>query len=111
MVKAGGTLERGSWGYDSIKPYALLAAAIRMAKDRLRNAAAPTADGVAPLARASSKQACNIFGSARKALAIAATGFINTLNLPLYRPGGRRVWGLGFALAPSISTNQIQFVG
>jgi predicted NBD/HSP70 family sugar kinase len=87
MVKGGGTLERGNWGYDCVEPDAPLIAAIRMAKERLRNAAASTAHEMALLARAGNKQARGIFDSARQFLAIAVTGFIDTLNLPLHRLG------------------------
>jgi glucokinase len=61
---------------------------MRMARERLKDAAPSSAREVALLARAGNPQAASIFDTVGHALAVALTGLINTLNLPLYLLGG-----------------------
>src|SRR5258708_35675001 len=52
------------------------------------DAAPATAQEIALLARSGDARAASVFESVGHALAIALTGLINTLNLPLYLLGG-----------------------
>ena len=87
-VKAGGNLACGRWGRGRLEPYVLAASVIRTAKERLRNAALSTAHEMTLFAWAGNKQARSIVDTAGQAMAIAITGFIGTLNLPLDPLGG-----------------------
>jgi predicted NBD/HSP70 family sugar kinase len=66
----------------------LAVAVIRMAKDRLSNAALTTARELALLARAGNMKARSIFEIAGQALPIAITDFVATLNFPPHPLGG-----------------------
>jgi glucokinase len=78
----------GCGGYGCLEQYASASAVVRMARERMSDAAPATAHQVALLARSGDSQAVSVFESVGKALAIALTSLINTLNLPLYLLGG-----------------------
>jgi glucokinase len=78
----------GCGGRGCLEQYASATAVMRMARERIRDAAPSTAHEVALLARSGNAQARGIFDTVGHALAIALTGLINTLNLPLYLLGG-----------------------
>jgi glucokinase len=61
---------------------------MRMARERLGDAAPSNASEVAQMAQAGNQQARTVFDTVGHALAVALTGLINTLNLPLYLLGG-----------------------
>ena len=87
VVQAEERSRCGCGGYGCLEQYASATAVIRMARESLGDAVS-TAHEVAMLARSGSELARNIFDTAGRALAIALTGLINTLNLPLYLLGG-----------------------
>jgi len=78
----------GCGGYGCLEQYASASAIVRMARERMSDAAPATAHEVALLARSGDLQAASVFESVGHALAIALTGLINTLNLPLHLLGG-----------------------
>jgi glucokinase len=78
----------GCGGHGCLEQYASATAVMRMARERLKDAAPSSAREVALLARAGNPQAASIFDTVGHALAVALTGLINTLNLPLYLLGG-----------------------
>lgn len=82
------TLLCGCGGRGCLEQYASASAVIRMARDRFGDAGPTTAHEVALWARSGNPQATRIFEAVGRALAIALTGLINTLNLPLYLLGG-----------------------
>lgn len=88
VVKADETSPCGCGGHGCLEQYASATAVIRMARERLGDAAPTTAHEVALLARSGNQQARSVFDTAGQALAIALTGLINTLNLPVYVLGG-----------------------
>jgi glucokinase len=59
-----------------------------MTRERLGDAVPSSAYGVALLTRSGSQEAHRVFDTVGSALAVALTGLINTLNLPLYLLGG-----------------------
>lgn len=78
----------GCGGSGCLEQYASASAVLRMARQRMGKAAPATAHDVAMLARAGDATACGIFDAVGHSLAMALTGLINTLNLPLYLLGG-----------------------
>jgi glucokinase len=78
----------GCGGFGCLEQYASASAVVRMARERMLEAAPATAHGVALLARSGDLRAASVFESVGRALAIALTGLVNTLNLPLYLLGG-----------------------
>jgi glucokinase len=78
----------GCGGYGCLEQYASASAIVRMARERMSDAAPATAHQVADLARAGDLRAASVFETVGQALAIALTSLINTLNLPLYLLGG-----------------------
>jgi glucokinase len=78
----------GCGGRGCLEQYASATGAIRMARERLGDAAPSSAHDLALLARSGNEQACVIFDTVGDALAVALTGLVNTLNLPLYLLGG-----------------------
>jgi len=78
----------GCGGRGCLEQYASATAVIQMARERLSDAGLSTAREVSLLAQSGDKSARAIFDSVGHALAIALTGLINTLNLPLYLLGG-----------------------
>ena len=88
IVKADETLACGCGGRGCLEQYASATAVMRMARERLGDASPSTAHEVAMLARSGNEQARSIFDTAGQALAIALTGLIYTLNLPMYVLGG-----------------------
>jgi glucokinase len=82
------TLPCGCGGQGCLEQYASATAVIRMARECFGDAGPSTAYEVALLARSGDQQASDIFDAVGNALAVALTGLINTLNLPLYLLGG-----------------------
>lgn len=78
----------GCGGRGCLEQYASATAVTRMARERLGAAAPSSSRGVAQMAQAGNQQASSVFDTVGHALAIALTGLINTLNLPLYLLGG-----------------------
>jgi glucokinase len=82
------TLPCGCGSRGCLEQYASASAVIRMGRSCFGDAGPSTAHEVALLARSGSQQATGIFDEVGRALAVALTGLINTLNLPLYLLGG-----------------------
>jgi glucokinase len=80
--------ECGCGGSGCLEQYASASAVMRMAKERMSDAAPATAHGVALLARAGDVRSLSILENVGHSLGIALTGLVNTLNLPLYLLGG-----------------------
>lgn len=78
----------GCGGRGCLEQYASASAVVRMARERMSDAAPATAHQVANLARSGDLRAVSVFESVGRALAIALTSLVNTLNLPLYLLGG-----------------------
>ena len=78
----------GCGGYGCLEQYASATAIVRMARERMPEAALGNAHEVAVLARNGNEQARHIFETVGESLAIALTALVNTLNLPLYLLGG-----------------------
>jgi glucokinase len=78
----------GCGGRGCLEQYASATAVMRMARERLGDAVPSSANEVAQLAQAGNKPAQTVFDTVGRALAVALTGLINTLNLPLYLLGG-----------------------
>lgn len=78
----------GCGGRGCLEQYASATAVMRMARERLGDAAPSSANGVAEMAQAGNEQARIVFDTVGRALAVSLTGLINTLNLPLYLLGG-----------------------
>jgi len=78
----------GCGGSGCLEQYASASAVLRMARQRMGEEAPATAHDVAALARAGDARACGIFDVVGHSLAVALTGLINTLNMPLYLLGG-----------------------
>lgn len=75
-------------GSGCLEQYASATGVMRMAHERLGEAAPSSAHDLALLARSGNEQARGIFDTVGEALAIALTALVNTLNLPLYLLGG-----------------------
>jgi glucokinase len=88
VVKDEEALPCGCGGRGCLEQYASATGVTRLARARLRSAAPSTALEVALLARSGNEQALGVFEDVGHALAIALTGLVNTLNLPLYLLGG-----------------------
>ena len=82
------TLPCGCGSRGCLEQYASASAVIRMARSCFGDAGPSTAHEVALLARSGDQEATGIFDEVGRALAVALTGLINTLNLPLYLLGG-----------------------
>jgi glucokinase len=78
----------GCGGCGCLEQYASATAVVRIARERMSDAAPATAHQVALLARSGNSLATSVFENVGQALAIALTSLINTLNLPLYLLGG-----------------------
>ncbi|RXH57545.1 ROK family protein [Granulicella sibirica] len=78
----------GCGGSGCLEQYASATAVLRMARERMGDAAPATSHDVALLARDGNLEAISVFETVGHALAIGLTGLINTLNLPLYLLGG-----------------------
>jgi glucokinase len=87
-VKDDGGAVCGCGGYGCLEQYASATAIVRMARERMCEAAPETAHEVARLARSGDPIALSIFKQVGHMLAVGLTGLINTLNLPLYLLGG-----------------------
>ena len=88
VVRDDETLACGCGGRGCLEQYASATGVVRLARMRLGTEAPSTALDVAILARSGNQQARTVFEDVGHALAIALTGLINTLNLPLYLLGG-----------------------
>jgi glucokinase len=88
VVRDEEALPCGCGGRGCLEQYASATGVTRLARARLGNAAPSTALEVAILARSGNEQALGVFEDVGHALAIALTGLVNTLNLPLYLLGG-----------------------
>ena len=78
----------GCGGYGCLEQYASATAVVRMARELMGDTPAVTAHDVAVLARSGDAKALQVFERVGHTLAIALTGLINMLNLPLYLLGG-----------------------
>ena len=78
----------GCGGHGCLEQYASASAITRMAYVLMGEEAPRTAQQVAKLALAGDRDAATVFDGVGRSLAIALTGLINTLNLPLYLLGG-----------------------
>jgi glucokinase len=88
IVRDAGELPCGCGGRGCLEQYASATGIMRMACERLGDGAPSTAHDLALLARSGNQQALGIFDTVGDALAVALTGLVNTLNLPLYLLGG-----------------------
>lgn len=88
VVKDEGGAPCGCGGSGCLEQYASATAVVRMARERMGDAAPATAEETARLARAGDAKARGIFDVVGHSLAIALAGLINTLNLPLCVLGG-----------------------
>jgi glucokinase len=88
VVRDEGGSPCGCGGSGCLEQYASATAVMRMARERLGDVVPSSAHEVALLARSGSKKAHSVFDTVGDALAVALTGLINTLNLPLYLLGG-----------------------
>ena len=78
----------GCGGYGCLEQYASATAVVRMARELMGDTSAVTAHDVAVMARSGDAKAIQVFERVGHTLAIALTGLINMLNLPLYLLGG-----------------------
>lgn len=78
----------GCGGFGCLEQYASAHAIVRMAHELMGSAAPATSHEIALMAAGGDPQCRLIFEKVGHALAIALTGLINTLNLPLYLIGG-----------------------
>jgi glucokinase len=78
----------GCGGSGCLEQYASATAILRMARERMGRDAPSSAHGIFLLASQGEPQALSIFQTVGHSLAIALTGLVNTLNLPLYLLGG-----------------------
>ena len=78
----------GCGGFGCLEQYASAPAIVRMAKELMGPSAPATSHDIALLAADGDPQCRLIFEKVGHGLAIALTGLINTLNLPLYIIGG-----------------------
>jgi glucokinase len=88
VVKDDEQLQCGCGGRGCLEQYASATAVIRMAHARFGDACPSSAQEVALLAESGDEEARAVFVTVGHALAIALTGLVNTLNLPLYLLGG-----------------------
>jgi glucokinase len=88
VVKDDERLQCGCGGRGCLEQYASATAVVRLAREHLGDAAPSTAHEVALLAESGDVRARAVFDVVGHSLAIALTGLINTLNLPLYLLGG-----------------------
>jgi len=88
IVQSQGGAPCGCGGHGCLEQYASATGVIRMARERMGESAPATAIELALLARRGDPLAVSVFETMGQALAIALTGLINTLNLPLYLLGG-----------------------
>jgi glucokinase len=78
----------GCGGFGCLEQYASATAIVRMAHDRMGPEAPSSAHEIFVRASQGDEQALSIFHTVGHSLAIALTGLVNTLNLPLYLLGG-----------------------
>ncbi len=78
----------GCGGYGCLEQYASAPGVLRMARERMSEAAPVGAHDVALLARSGDPRAVSVYEAVGHALAIALTSMVNTLNLPMYLLGG-----------------------
>ena len=88
VVQDEGGAPCGCGGYGCLEQYASATAVMRMARELTGTSLAMTSHDLAVLARSGDEMATQVFQRVGHALAIALTGLINTLNLPLYLLGG-----------------------
>jgi glucokinase len=88
VVRDDGGAPCGCGGYGCLEQYASAPGILRMARERMRDAAPPSAHDVAIMARSGDARASSVFDTVGHSLAIALTSLINTLNLPMYLLGG-----------------------
>jgi glucokinase len=88
IVRDAEDLLCGCGGSGCLEQYASATGVMRMAHERLGDVAPTSAHDLASAARSGNEQARSIFDTVGEVLAIALTGLVNTLNLPLYLLGG-----------------------
>lgn len=88
IVQDDDGVQCGCGGSGCLEQYASASGVLRIAQERMLDAAPATALEVAILARAGDLRAASVFDTVGHSLAIALTSLVNTLNLPLYLLGG-----------------------
>jgi len=88
IVCTNETSQCGCGGYGCLEQYASATGVVSMARKHSKNAGTSTASEIAHLARLGHGLSRGVFDAVGRALAVALTGLINTLNLPLYLLGG-----------------------
>ena len=78
----------GCGGSDCLEQFASATAVVRLARECLLVDPSLTAFDVAQLASSGDLRATSVYATVGRSLAVALTGLINTLNLPLYVLGG-----------------------
>jgi len=78
----------GCGGYGCLEQYASATGLVRMAREHSKHVGPSAAREIAHLARLGHGRSQGVFDAVGRALAVALTGLINTLNFPLYLLGG-----------------------
>lgn len=96
VVETNGGVLCGCGGAGCLEQYASATAIVRMAREIMGTTAPATASALAARANDGHTEASYVFAEVGRYLAIALTGLINTLNLPLYILGGgvSEAWAL-----------------
>ena len=111
IVRDDGGAPCGCGGYGCLEQYASAPGILRMARERMWDAAPATAHDVAIMARLGDARASSVFDTVGHSLAIALTSLINTLNLPIYLLGGgvSEAWDL-FASAMFVDLRERSYI-
>jgi glucokinase len=88
IVRPHGGAPCGCGGSGCLEQYASATSVVRMARERMGEAAPATSRELARMALAGDATAASVFQTLGESLAIGLTMLINTLNLPLYLLGG-----------------------
>jgi glucokinase len=88
IVEAEGGPPCGCGGFGCLEQYASATAIQRMARERMGLEAPASAHALFLMAEEREPRALSIFETVGYSLAIAITGLVNTMNLPLYLLGG-----------------------
>jgi len=88
IVQAEDGAPCGCGGFGCLEQYASATAIQRMARERMGSEAPASANALFLMAQDGEPRARSVFETVGFSLAIALTGLVNTLNLPLYLLGG-----------------------
>jgi glucokinase len=88
IVKDADGAPCGCGGSGCLEQYASATAVVRMARERMGHEAPSSSDEVFLLASQGEPRALAVFEAVGHSLAVALTGLVNTLNLPLYLLAG-----------------------